>query len=94
MLTVNDNHTDLQPYDLNGYFQLASAGYGGGIGYGGGPSGVGAFSIAIGTDGTTLGRAGARGYGVGVYDGWGAGALVVGGSSTVMRAEITDCECN
>jgi hypothetical protein len=85
-LTVNDYHTDLQPYDLNGYFQLASVGYATGPGYG-------AYSIAIGTDGSSLGGKGARGYGHGAYTGWGAGAFVIGGSSTVTSAEITDFGC-
>ncbi len=82
-IRVNDSNSAIDPYIFNGYFQISTVGYATIWGWG-------AYSIGLGTDGTCLG-CGASGYGHGPITGWGAGATVVGGSSTVTNVVMDDC---
>jgi RHS repeat-associated protein len=81
---VEDSHQDLQPYTFNGYFQLTSAGWAVGVGYG-------AYAVAIGTAGGMYDDTGAYGSGRGRYYGYGLGAFTIAGSSSVDSVSYTSC---
>ena len=56
--------------------------------------GYGAYSIAIGTDGSRNSKVGARGADHGLSYGLGVGASTVAGSSTVTSVKWEQCGCN
>lgn len=85
-IEVEDSHSDLQPNTFNGYFQLSSVGWAVGVGYG-------AYAVAIGTAGGMFDNTGGYGSGHGKIFGYGLGAIMIAGSSTVNSFNIKSCGC-
>lgn len=81
-----DRHSDLQPYTFNGYFQITSAGWAVGGGYG-------AYAIAVGTRGGAYDDTGGYALDHGKYFGYGLGAMTIAGSSSVNAVTYEECGC-